>query len=83
MTIIDEDQQSWPKMNLVRSMTLRNGKQIGAIKGLEGQRMTATSTDSNNSAKNEESIDSCIRAVNQRLQLSQPPSDLPTACDEI
>ncbi|KAJ6996842.1 hypothetical protein NC653_013436 [Populus alba x Populus x berolinensis] len=32
MTVIKEDQQSWPKMNLVHSITLRNGKQIGAIK---------------------------------------------------
>jgi len=84
MTVIDEDQQSWLKTNLVRNMTLRNGKQIGAIKGHEGQMMAATSTDnSNNSAENEESIDSYIRAVNQRLQLYQPLSDFPTACDEI
>jgi hypothetical protein len=45
--------------------------------------MAVSSNESNNSAENEESIDSCIWAVNQRLQLSQPPSDLPTACDEI
>jgi len=83
MTVIDEDQQSWLKTNLVHNMTPRNGKQIGAIKGHKGQMMAATSIDSNNSAENEESIDSYIRAVNQRLQLSQPLSDFPTACDEI
>jgi len=64
MTIIEEDQQSWPKMNVVRSMTLRNGKQISAIKCHVGHRMAATSTNSNSSARNENSIDSCIRAVN-------------------
>jgi hypothetical protein len=64
-------------------MTLRNGKQIGAIKGHESQRMAATSTYSNNSAENEESINSYIRSVNQRLQLSQPPSYFPATCDEI
>jgi hypothetical protein len=82
MTVMEEDQQSWPKTNLVRSMTLRNGKQLGVIKCHEGHRMAAISTDSNSSVGNEDSIDSCIRAVNQRLQLSQPTSD-PTACDEI
>jgi hypothetical protein len=83
MTVIEEDQQSWPKMNVVRSMTLRNSKQISAIKCHVGHRMAATSTDSNSSARNEDSIDSCIKAVNQRLQLSQPPTDLSTACDKI
>ena len=83
MSVLEEDQQSWPTSNLARSMTLRNGKQLGTMKCYEGHRKAAISTDSNSSAGNEDSIDSCIRAVNQRLQLSQPPSDLPTACDEV
>jgi len=49
----------------------------------EGHKKAAISTYSNSSAGNEDSIDSCIRAVNQRLQLSQPPSDLPIAYDEV
>lgn len=64
-------------------MTLRNGKQICTTKCYKGHRKAAISTDSSNSAGNEDSIDSCIRAVNQRLQLSQPPPDLPTTCDEV
>ncbi|KAJ6942024.1 hypothetical protein NC652_007961 [Populus alba x Populus x berolinensis] len=83
MSAMEEDQQSWPTSNLGRSMTLRNGKQIGTIKCYEGHRKAVISTDSSSSAGNEDSIDSCIRAVNQRLQLSQPPPDLPTACDEV
>jgi hypothetical protein len=83
MSVMEEDQQSWPTSNLARNMTLRNGKHLGAIKCHEGHRKAAISTDSNSSAGNEDSIDSCIRAVNQRLQLSQPPSDLPAACDEV
>ena len=39
--------------------------------------------ESNNSAENEESINSCIRAVNKKLQLSQPLSDFLDAYDEI
>jgi hypothetical protein len=83
MSVMEEDQQSWPTSNLARNMTLRNGKHLGAIKCHEGHRKAAISTDSNSSAGNEDSIDSCIRAVNQRLQLSQPPSDLPAPCDEV
>ena len=83
MSTMEDDQQSWPTSNLGRSMTLRNGKQIGTIKCYEGHRKAAISTDSSSSAGNEDSIDSCIRAVNQRLQLSQPPPNLPTACDEV
>lgn len=83
MTVIDEDQQSWPKRKLIRSITLRNSKQLGSSKGHRGHKMAVSSNESNNSAENEESIDSCIWAVNQRLQLSQPPSDFPAACDEI
>jgi hypothetical protein len=67
MFVMEEDQQSWPTSNLARSMTLRNGKQLGAIKCHEGHRKAAISTDSNSSAGNEDSIDSCIRVVNQRL----------------
>ena len=83
MTVIDEDQQIWPKKNLVRSITFRNSKQLSTPKGYGGHMMAISSNESNNSAENEESTDSCIRAVNQRLQLSQPPLDFPTACDEI
>jgi len=70
-------------MNLVHNMTLRNGKQLDAIKCHEGHKMAEISTDSNSTAENEDSIDSCFRVVNQRLQLSQPPSNLSVACDEI
>jgi len=83
MSAMEEDQQSWPTSNLGRSMTLRNGKQIGTTKCYKGHKKAAISTESSSSAGNEDSIDSCIRAVNQRLQLSQPPPDLSTACDEV
>jgi hypothetical protein len=53
--------------NLVRSITLNNSKQLGASKGHGDHKMTVSSNNSNNSAENEESIDSCIKAVNQRL----------------
>ncbi|KAJ6930406.1 hypothetical protein NC652_014051 [Populus alba x Populus x berolinensis] len=70
MYVMEEDQQSWPTSNLARNMTLRNGKQLGTIKCHEGHRKAAISTYSNSSSGNEDSINSCIRAVNQRLQLS-------------
>ncbi|XP_073260583.1 uncharacterized protein [Populus alba] len=38
MSVIEEDQQSWPTSELGHNMTLRNGKQIGTIKCYEGHR---------------------------------------------